>query len=109
MHRHPRFTFTLEVCPSQRRDVLLLRYRLEGDEGLRPYALLAARLGDDAENNLASVATHNGRSVLWAEQGPFGLALSAVDAGRRRRLGSAAPSAVSRPATAGRISIATAA
>ena len=80
VHRHPRFSFTLQICPSQRRDVLLLRYRLEGDPGLRPYALMAARLGGDAENNQASVATHNGRTVLWAEQGPFGLALSAVGA-----------------------------
>ena len=79
-HRHPRFVFTLQICPSQRRDVLLLRYRLEGDATLRPYALLAARLGGDAQNNLASVATCNGRAVLWAEQGPFGLALSAIDA-----------------------------
>ncbi|MGO9757415.1 MAG: glycoside hydrolase family 15 protein [Roseiarcus sp.] len=78
-HRHPRFVFTLRICPSQRRDVLLLRYRLEGDAALRPYALLAARLGGDAQNNMASVAAYNGRAVLWAEQGPFGLALSAVD------------------------------
>lgn len=77
VHHHKRFTFTLEVCPSQRRDTLQLRYRLEGDEGLRPYALLAPRLGDDAENDLAWVARHNGRRVLWAEQGPFGLALCA--------------------------------
>ena len=47
VHHHERFTFTLDICPSQRRDVLLLRYRLEGDETLRPYALLAARLGGD--------------------------------------------------------------
>jgi glucoamylase len=60
--------------------VLLLRYRLEGDDDLRPYALLAARLGDDAENELAWVDTHNGHTVLWAEQGPFGLALCAADA-----------------------------
>ncbi len=83
VHRHPRFTFTLEVCPSQRRDVLLLRYQLEGDDGLRPCALLAARLGDNAEDGLAWVATHNGRTVLWAEQGPFGLALCAADADSR--------------------------
>jgi glucoamylase len=80
VHRHARFTFTLEVCPSQRRDTLLLRYRLEGDEGMRPYALLAARLGDDADDDLAWIARHNGRRVLWAEQGPFGLALCATDA-----------------------------
>ena len=80
VHRHPRFTFTIEVCPSQRRDVLLLRYRLEGDKGLRPYALLAARLGEDTQNQQGWVATHNGRTVLWAEQGPFGLALCAAHA-----------------------------
>jgi glucoamylase len=77
VHRHPRFTFTLQICPLQRRDVLLLRYRLEGDESLRPYALLAPRLGGDAQSNLASVDKHGGRTVLCAEQGPFGLALAA--------------------------------
>jgi glucoamylase len=77
VHRHPRFTFTLQICPLQRRDVLVLRYRLEGDAGLRPYALLAPRLGGDAQNNCAWVDRHNGRTVLWAEQGPFGLALAA--------------------------------
>ncbi len=80
VHRHPRFNFTLEICPSQRRDVLLIRYRLEGDETLRPYALLAARLGDDAENDMAWADRHNGRRVLWAEQGPFGIALCAAAA-----------------------------
>lgn len=71
VHRHPRFTFTLKICPSQRRDVLLLSYQLEGDVSLRPYVLLASRLGGDAENNLAYVGEHNGRKVLWAEQGSF--------------------------------------
>ena len=62
VHTHPRFMFTLQICPMQNRDVLLLRYRLEGDAGLKPYALLAARLGEDAENNIATVEMHNGRS-----------------------------------------------
>jgi glucoamylase len=79
VHRHPRFVFTLQVCPSQRRDVLHMRCRLEGDASLRPYALLSARLGGDAGNNVASVASHNSRTALWAEQGPFGLALMAAD------------------------------
>ena len=79
VHTHQRFTFTLQVCPSQHRDVLLIRHRLEGDASLRVYALLAARLGGEAENNVASVAEHSGRQVLWAEQGPFGLALAATD------------------------------
>jgi glucoamylase len=50
VHRHPRFTFTLRICASERRDALLLDCRLEGDARLRPYALLAARLGGDSEN-----------------------------------------------------------
>jgi glucoamylase len=79
VHRHPRFTFTFRVCPSERRDSLLLSYTLEGDASLKPYALLAARLGDDAARNVASVATHDGHSVIWAQQGPFALALSAID------------------------------
>jgi glucoamylase len=91
-HRHARFVFTLRVCPSQRRDVLLIRYRLVGDASLRPYALLATRLGGDAVNNTASVGSFAGRSLLWAEQGPFGLALAAVgadgaDAWRRLSVG----------------------
>lgn len=75
-HSHQRFTFTLQVCPSPSRDVLSLRFRLEGDTALRPYALLAPRLGA-ADDNEAFVNRHNGRTVLWAEQGPFGLALLA--------------------------------
>lgn len=78
IHRHARFTFTLKICPSQRRDVLLLNYQLQGDtQNLRPYVLLSARLGGDAKNNQAFVAEHNGHRVLWANQGPFGLALMA--------------------------------
>lgn len=80
VHRHPRFTFTLEVCPSPSRDVLLLRYLLEGEAGLRPYALLATRLGDSADANRAWATSHQGRRVLWAEQGPFGMALYASGA-----------------------------
>jgi glucoamylase len=77
VHRHPRFSFTLQICPSQQRDTLLLHCKLEGDERLRPYALLSTRLGGDAENNRAAVGRHNGRTVLSAQQGPFALALVA--------------------------------
>lgn len=79
VHRHPRFVFTQRICPSQVRDALLIQFKLEGDVGLKPYALLAPRLGCDGGNNMAWAETHNGRKILWAEQSPFGLALSAVD------------------------------
>ncbi|PTN08255.1 glycoside hydrolase family 15 protein [Nitrosomonas aestuarii] len=92
VHRHPRFTFTLKICPSQHRDVLLLHCQLEGDADLRPYALLSSRLGGDAENNQAFYSEHNGRKILWAMQGPFSLALMAnretgVDAWKRCSVG----------------------
>jgi glucoamylase len=59
--------------------VLLIEVTLEGDAVLRPYVLLAPHLGDTGYDNRASTALHRGRRVLWAEQGPFGLALAAVD------------------------------
>lgn len=93
VHSHPRFTFTLRIVPSQRRDVLMLQYRLEGDPTLKPYALLQARLGGDSDNDMAEAGFYGGRKVLWAEQGPFGLALLAVthdaaDAWQRTSVGS---------------------
>lgn len=78
-HHQERFTFTLHVCADPQRDVLLLDFSLEGDSTLRPYILCAARLGEDAENNLAWVGEWGGRTMLWAEQGPFGIALACRD------------------------------
>ncbi|MBU2755199.1 glycosyl hydrolase [Acidithiobacillus sp. CV18-2] len=78
-HRHERFEFSLRICPDPQRDVLLLDYELRGDEELRPYLLCAARLGGDAEQNQAWCGQWEGRDLLWAEQGPFGLALLCRD------------------------------
>jgi len=83
LHRHPRFTLTLRITPDQQRDVLLIECRLQGDASLRPYVLLAPRLGGTGKHNRAEVARYRGRRVLWAEQGPFGLALAAVDRAQR--------------------------
>ena len=77
VHRHPRFTLTLRVCPDPERDVLLIDLVLDGDPALRPYVLLAPHLGGSGWDNRAMTATHHGQRVLWAEQGPFGLALVA--------------------------------
>ncbi|MDD2722124.1 MAG: glycoside hydrolase family 15 protein [Gallionella sp.] len=97
VHTHPRFTFTLQICPMQNRDVLMMRFRLEGEANLKPYALLSTRLGDNADNNLARVGNHNGRTILGAEQGPFGIALAAcgedgLDAWQRNSVGEEAAS-----------------
>ncbi len=78
-HRHERFKLRLRLTPDPRRDVLVIECRLEGDEDLRLYALLAPHLGATGRSNLAAVERYRGRRVLWAEQGPFALALAAVD------------------------------
>jgi len=79
-HHHERFDFTLRITPDPWRDVLLLEIQLEGDPGLRPYALLAPHLGGTGQENDAEIGEYRGRRMLWAEQGPFGLALAAADA-----------------------------
>ncbi|MGH8133748.1 MAG: glycoside hydrolase family 15 protein [Steroidobacteraceae bacterium] len=80
VHRHERFELALRVTPCEDRDVLLIDVALSGDPALRPYALLAPHLGGTGKDNRAEVAQHSGRKVLWAEQGPFGLALAAATA-----------------------------
>ena len=80
VHHHQRYTLTLSIVPDPCHDVLLVKVDLEGDGALRPYALLAPHLGGTGHNNYAAVGEHKGRRMLWAEQGPFGLALAAADA-----------------------------
>jgi glucoamylase len=83
VHEHARYTLRLRVTPDPRRDVLLVECRLEGEDELSLYAMLAPHLGATGRGNIAAVDLYRGRRVLWAEQGPFGLALAAVDAGAR--------------------------
>jgi len=78
VHEHERFELALRIAPSRERDVLLVEIELTGDESLRPYVLLAPHLGGTGNNNSAAIAGHRGHRVLWAEQGPFALALAAV-------------------------------
>jgi len=80
VHVHPRFELRLRIAPDPERDVVLVDVALSGDEGLRPYALLAPHLGGTGGENVAEVGSHGSRRMLWAEQGPFALALAATDA-----------------------------
>ncbi|MGH8316579.1 MAG: glycoside hydrolase family 15 protein [Steroidobacteraceae bacterium] len=89
VHEHERFELTLRIVPSAERDVLLMEIELTGDESLRPYALLAPHLGGTGHNNFAAIAGHRGHRVLWAEQGPFALALAAVTSDQRDAWGRA--------------------
>ena len=87
VHHHERFTLTLRVAPDPERDVLLIEVTLEGDASLQPYVLLAPHLGGSGHANIAACGIHYGRRVLWAEQGPFGLALAAADERQREAFG----------------------
>lgn len=78
-HRHSRFMLTLKICSDPERDVLLMDFELVGDASLQLYVLVAPRIGEDATSNLAWTGEWEGRPLLWAEQGPFGLALAAID------------------------------
>jgi glucoamylase len=89
VHRHERFELALRVTPAEHRDVLLIEVSLSGDETLKPYALLAPHLGGTGMNNRAEVAAYRGRRLLWAEQGPFSLALAAGTAQQQDAFGRA--------------------
>lgn len=89
LHEHPRYTLRLRVTPDPRRDVLLLECRLDGDDELGLFVLLAPHLGATGHGNTATVARYRGRRVLLAEQGPFGTALVAVNAQQRDGFGRA--------------------
>ncbi len=89
VHEHPRFRLRLRVTPDPDRDVLLVEATLEGDAALRPYVLLAPHIGATGYDNHAYIDRPRGRRILWAEQGPFGLALAAVDADQRDAFGPA--------------------
>ncbi len=89
VHRHARFTLTLRVTSDADRDVLAIEVTLDGDAALRPYVLLAPRLGTEGRDNLAQIQRCGGRRVLGAEQGPFALALAAVDDAQQDAFGPA--------------------
>lgn len=80
LHTGLRYRLRLRITPDPRRDVLAIETTLETvDPDLRVYALLAPHLGATGKGNRARVVQHRGRTILWAEQGPFSLALAAVD------------------------------
>lgn len=89
VHTHDRFVLRQRVVPDPQRDVLLIEVALEGEPSLQPYALLAPHLGGSGHGNTATVYAERGHRVLAAEQGPFGLALAAVDDQQKDAWGSA--------------------
>ncbi|HJU18235.1 MAG TPA: glycoside hydrolase family 15 protein [Stellaceae bacterium] len=89
VHRHERYSLLLRIAPGSRRDILAIECRLDGDEKLTLYVLLAPHLGATGYGNVAAVMSHHGRVTLCAERGPFGVALAAVDERQRDAIGRA--------------------
>jgi glucoamylase len=89
VHKHDRFELTLRVTPNPDLDVLALQVSLTGEADLTPYVLLAPHLGATGYDNFAEISEYAGRRVLAAEQGPFGLALAAVDGTEQDAFGAA--------------------
>jgi len=79
VHEHARYRLRLRITPDPRRDVLVIECRLDGDGELGLYVLVAPHLGATGYDNIAMVERYGGRRVLSAEQGPFSMALAAVD------------------------------
>lgn len=79
VHKHDRFELTLRVTPNPDIDVLAIQLNLVGEPDLMPYVLFRPHLCATGYDNFAEVREFDGRRVLAAEQGPFGLALAAVD------------------------------
>src|SRR5580658_5913388 len=52
VHTHERFTLTLRVVTDPDRDVLVIEVALDGDPALRPFVLVAPRLGATGNDNL---------------------------------------------------------
>lgn len=88
-HKHDRYRLRLRISPDPRREVLVVEYLLDSDPILRLYALVAPHLGATGHANRAAVETHAGRRILIATQGPFAMALAAVDEHQRDAFGSA--------------------
>ncbi|MGM0938880.1 MAG: glycoside hydrolase family 15 protein [Pseudomonadota bacterium] len=76
VHHHERYRLELEIITDPARDVLLIRYHLEG-EGLRLYPLLAPHIGGDGDDNYGSVSPHGltahkkGRHLILAAESGF--------------------------------------
>ncbi|HXQ42814.1 MAG TPA: hypothetical protein VN821_16210, partial [Candidatus Udaeobacter sp.] len=83
IHKHERYSLRLRIAADSKRDVLAIECELEGDQDLKLYVLLAPHLGATGYDNRATVLDHRGRRLLCAEQGPFAVALGAVDKDQR--------------------------
>ena len=78
--QHARYQLRLRITPDPRRDVLVDRMPARRRCRTRASTCWWRRISaPPATTTRAAVERYRGRRVLWAEQGPFGVALAAVD------------------------------
>ncbi len=97
VHTHPRYRLTLRICADDHADVIRIEARLEDLSGpadaeasaypLRLYPLLAPHLGFSGLHGRAWVGTHKGCPMLFAQDGPWALALASEPAPVRQGVG----------------------
>ena len=97
VHRHPRYELTLRICTDDHADVVRIEARLNdlrdaGDPAraahpLRLYTLLAPHLGFGGVHGRAWVGAYKGRSMLFAQNGPWALALASDPGPLRQSVG----------------------
>ena len=97
VHTHEAYRLTLRICADDHADVVRIEARLDDlrDHGgpgpaahpLRLYPLLAPHLGFSGLHGRAWVGSHKGRPMLFAQNGPWALALASDPSPLRQGVG----------------------
>jgi glucoamylase len=97
VHRHEAYRLTLRICADDHADVVRIEARLEdlrdrtgpgpAASPLRLYPLLAPHLGFTGLHGRAWVGTHRGSPMLFAQDGPWVLALASDPSPLRQAVG----------------------
>ncbi len=97
VHTHGGYRLTLRICADDHADVVRIEARLEdlrdpagagpAAHPLRLYPLLAPHLGFSGLHGRAWVGAHKGRPMLFAQDGPWALALASDPSPLRQGVG----------------------
>ncbi len=97
VHDHPRYVLTLRICADDHADVIRIEARLEDRRDpadperaahpLRLYPLLAPHLGFGGLRGRAWVGASKGRAMIFAQNGPWALALASDPSPLRQSVG----------------------
>ena len=79
IHRHERYTLTIDFCPDSSTDVVLVRCTLDAPEHFKLYPLLAPHLGNTGQHNTTWVEQHQHGLILMAQHEADCLSLCAYD------------------------------